>query len=166
MPDYSDRPPVYVLTKEGLKSQEELEALRPKPQEKKYFLGSPWLSGSLMLALLAYYVNSNGWLASAEAYIDQKQQAAGVEPYRLLAQQNFLSYADIASSPSGYTGKAVIWEFALTPEGAAYCEGDPAKKIFFSDTQSTRGNNDPFKALARIEGAKEDLPLLLILQIQ
>lgn len=152
---------MYILTKGGIKSVEELQPKEAAPK-KKYLLGSPWLSFSLLLALLAYFFNGSEWMSSAERYIDKKQQAVGVEPYRMWAEKNPLSYGEIVASPSVYVGKAVLWELSFGAEGSMFCEGDVNKKVLWSGRPPVKAG-EKVNVLARIEGASNDLPLLLLL---
>lgn len=159
--DPSEKPPMYVLTKEGLKTQEEIEQAAQKPASK-YLFGSPWLSFSLFLALLTYFLNGSEWMKSAERYLDKRQQEMGIKPYRLWAEKHPMSYGDVAAGPSVYIGKAVLWEIQFGAEGAMFCEGDPNKKVVWSGRPPVK-TGTAVKVLARIEGASGDLPLLLLL---
>ncbi|MBI4668485.1 MAG: hypothetical protein HY747_04760 [Elusimicrobia bacterium] len=161
-----DDVPRYILTDQGLKSEEELSAV-PAVQ-KKYVLGSPWLGFALFLALAAYFFNSKEWFKAAERYIEKKQNLVALEPYRLWAANNPLAYDEVAASPASFTGKAVVWEISIGAEGQYYCDGQADKKIAW-----TEGNLDarllflgskPTKVLARIEGAAQDRPLLKFLE--
>ncbi|MBI4063007.1 MAG: hypothetical protein HY401_01760 [Elusimicrobia bacterium] len=166
MQDPYEKPPVYILTKDGIASQEELDAqANPPPPEPTQ---RPWLLLCLFLTLLAFFFDSPDWLRAVERRLDQNQQALGAEPYLLWANRNPLTYDDVAASPASFTGKAVIWRLGIDERGSFLFEGNAQKPILWASRQSEAGmllaENQLTAVLARIEGSRGDTPVLMFLR--
>ena len=162
-----ERSPLYVFTEEGFKSQDEIEqaAVEAGRRLATPTLGSPWFCLSLVGALLAWFFDTTGTFELAERYLERRQQYLAVEPYRMWAQNHPLSYDEVASNPSGYTGKSVSWIITAGVGGDFYFCSDIDKKVAWTDVRALSGlqTDRPFKILARIEGSDMDFPLLMFL---
>jgi|GEM_PF-6254412 len=169
--DYQpDLPPkTYVVTDHGLILEEDSPD-SVAPAEKKRSWGSPLLWISLLLALLAYYLDVGKWAKSVEAFIDRRQQFVACSPYRAWAAQHPLSYEDVVADPLIWTGKPVLWTISRGPDGAFYYGQDAAKKISWTDPaagglSSVPPGGVPVKVLALLESNESSTPLLIPLEV-
>ncbi len=142
----------------------------PKPEEKSpYLLGSPLLSGSLFLALLAYFLNGSEWMKSVERFIAGKNKTVSAEPYRQWAAHHPMGYDEVAVSPESWTGKAVIWEIVRSPAGNYFYQSNGNMPVAWSrredELETIWDQGLPAKILARIEGSQENAVLLMFLQL-
>ncbi|MBI5883553.1 MAG: hypothetical protein HZB91_10675 [Elusimicrobia bacterium] len=165
----SSPPGVYEVTDSGMSFVE--KTAPPQALPRKPMFGSILLQLSLLGALLAYFLNGQGWYVSVEGYFEARAKARMIEPYRSWALAHPQSYEDVAASGSGFMGKAVLWEFAVDSSSepvSCYCEGDPMKKVAWARGEAAvrekAAGGMQVKALARIEGTREDLPLLSLLE--
>jgi hypothetical protein len=163
-------PAVYVITDDGLKLQE-APCGAAAPVEKKRSGGSPLLWTSLVLALLAYYLDAGKWAKSVEASINRRQQSMACAPYRNWVAQHPLGYAEVAADPMAWTGKPVLWGISRGPDGGFYCGQEAANRIFWTDPAAGElaglpQGGGPLKVLALIESSESPTPVLAFLETE
>lgn len=162
--------PVYELTQGGLREVKRGAPVSTAKPERRYLLGSPLLSGSLFLALLAYYIDGGEWMRSVERRIDGRQRGAASGPYRVWAENHPLSYEDVAATATALTGKAVLWEVARAPEGSFLFGGDGSRPLLLSGAEAELeripAEAPGVRALARVEGTQNGLPALALLGLE
>jgi hypothetical protein len=163
-------PKIYVLTGDDLTLQQDTPG-PAAPAETKRSWGSPLLWTSLLLALLAYYIDAGRWVKSAEAAIDRRQKSVACAPYRAWVAQHHLSYAEVAADPIVWTGKPVLWRISRGPDGTFHCGSDATQKIFWSNPAASElagliQTGGPQKVLAVIESSESSTPLLIPLEVE
>jgi hypothetical protein len=157
----------YILTDQGLVlEQEPSRPAAPAPEQRSW--GSPLLWLSLVLAALAYYLDAGKWVKSVEASIDRRQRAVACGPYRAWAAQHPLSYDEVASDPSAWAGKPVLWEVSRGADGSYYFGQDAAKKISWTDpaacaSAGPAAGGPAVRVLALVESSEGATPLLILL---
>ena len=165
-----DTPPkTYVITGDSIAlEQEASDSIAPAEEKRSW--GSLLLWISLMLTLLAYYLDAGKWAKPIEAAIERRQRFVACAPYRVWVAQHPLSYEEVAADPSAWTGKPVLWKISRGPDGAFYCGQDAAKRISWINPAArelaglTRGGG-PVKVLALIESDEGSTPLLIPLEV-
>jgi len=161
--------PVYIISEEGMELQGAPKPVPAAPEKTQYLLGSPLLSFSLFLALLSYFLDAGAWLKTAEGYIEKKQRAAALEPFRLWAERHPLAYDEVAANSAGLSGKAVLWEISRR-EGVYYYQTDLGKKISFANAGSPelakiQESGSPAQTLGRVTLSENEVPLLDLLEV-
>ncbi|MBI5211660.1 MAG: hypothetical protein HY927_16950 [Elusimicrobia bacterium] len=165
-------PVAYVVTEDGLTTGP--GPLKTAPPAEKPVLGSIALQLSLLGALLAYFLDGNEWLAAAERFVERRQMARVLEPYRAWAEKHPQTYDDVRQSAAALVGKAVAWDVALATAAETpsyyYCEGDPRKNIAWTaedaKVREAAAGGAPVKVLSRIDGARDEAPLLTVLEVR
>lgn len=167
-PPPEEEPPTYLLSEGGLKPlRKESQPAAPVPEPS---LGRLSLQISLLGALLSLFLETGEWFKAAEAYLESREQARVVEPYRRWAQGHPLSYDEVSANPSGLLGKAVLWDIYVNMEDLSYfCEENPRKPVFWTNAGSAireaAAARQPVKVLGRVDLSQEEAPLLELLEI-
>ena len=158
--------PVYVVTETGLELQKKTPEAAPV-EKSRYLLGSPFLTFSLFLALTAYFLDAGEWMKAAERYVASKNRSAAAQPYRDWARLHPMDYDEVAAVPDIWTGKAVLWYIVRSPAGKYYCGGDGMKPLAWVEESEVRQSMEPgtsVEILARVEGDRDHMPLLMFLE--
>ncbi|MBI2069291.1 MAG: hypothetical protein HYT79_01710 [Elusimicrobia bacterium] len=165
--DPNEKPPVYILTDQGLKSQEEIEAEELAALAPKKRGPSPWLVTALLGAALAWGIDSERLTKMAEVFFEQESRLIALEPYRIWAANNPLAYEDVTVSPDSFIGKAVLWEIVRLNGQGHFYQGHEQMPVFWREHEPIPPleSDHPVRVLGRIDGMKGEAPLLFPLEV-
>ncbi|MFC1521736.1 hypothetical protein ACFL6Y_04940 [Elusimicrobiota bacterium] len=166
-----DDPSTYRLLKSGDIKIVASEKNPPVPIKSTPTLGSPWLSASLILVMLALFFDSSYWFNRTVLAIEAKQQEAAHEPFKLWAQKHPLTYEEVNESPMSYISKPVIWTIMHSESEHSYHNANATNLVFWSNVNqlesriSITQSKKKFKMLGLIEGEKGSFPKLKFLEV-
>lgn len=174
-PPEPDKPRVWDLSDNRTEKEREDEtrmikaAKAASKQNSGYLIGSPFLTFSLFIALLAYFINDGNWMKTAEGFFSGRGKAVAAKPFITWARHHPLSYEEVTIAIDAVTGKPVIWDIVRSPAGNYFQGSDGSKPVSWvmknDSVEAALDSGEAVEILARIDGEKERSILLMFIRL-